>query len=90
MLELTISSNELGEDKGKWTFGQYLAVFLLFSVAVDVANTCLLHLDRLLENKNPGEESSTDHTHIQAVVVDRREEALLPDVETTSAKGRSD
>ena len=90
MLELTISSNELGEDKGKWTFGQYLAVFLLFSVAVEVANTCLLHLDRLLENKKPDKESSTDHTHIKAVVADTTEDALLLDVETTSAKGRSD
>ena len=59
-------------------------------MAVEVANTCLLQLDRLLKNKKLGEESSTDHTHIRAVVVDIREEALLPDVETTSAKGRSD
>ena len=67
-----------------------LQSFLLFSVAAEVANTCLLHFDRLLKNKKSDEESSTDHTHIRDVIADTTEEALLPDVETTSAKGRSD
>ena len=66
-----------------------LQSFLLFSVAAEVANTCLLQLDRLLKNKKPGEESSTDHTHIRDVVADITEYALLLDVGTTSAKGRS-
>lgn len=51
MLELTVSRNKLGEDEKKWTFGQILALFLLFSVAAEVANIILAQVDRQVESK---------------------------------------